>query len=112
MMIGSSVDYVRSGVMRNVPATKAVEHLDATTSKFSGCALLASCPAYSYLPLRPFMGPLWLSYKSSASGWKVPGSKPSSTEYPSCLLYPLLWRRILEREEQVQASSLSDQRPK
>ncbi|GBN94047.1 hypothetical protein AVEN_181099-1 [Araneus ventricosus] len=27
MMIGSNVDYVRSGGMRNVPVTKAVEHL-------------------------------------------------------------------------------------
>ncbi|GBM53305.1 hypothetical protein AVEN_219246-1, partial [Araneus ventricosus] len=35
-MIGSSVDYVRSGGMRNVPVTNAVEHLYATTDKFSG----------------------------------------------------------------------------
>ncbi|GBM05580.1 hypothetical protein AVEN_159635-1, partial [Araneus ventricosus] len=35
MKIGCSVDYVRSGGMRNVPATKAVEHLYATTAKFS-----------------------------------------------------------------------------
>ncbi|GBM27610.1 hypothetical protein AVEN_35270-1 [Araneus ventricosus] len=34
-MIGSSVDYVRSGGMRNVPVTKALEHLYATTAKFS-----------------------------------------------------------------------------
>ncbi|GBO39871.1 hypothetical protein AVEN_153242-1 [Araneus ventricosus] len=40
MMIGSSVDYVRSGGMRNVPVTKAVEHLYATTAKCSGCVLL------------------------------------------------------------------------
>ncbi|GBM28192.1 hypothetical protein AVEN_36139-1 [Araneus ventricosus] len=50
MMIGSSVDYVRSGGMRNVPVTKAVEHLYATTAKFSGCVILASRPAYSYPP--------------------------------------------------------------
>ncbi|GBM98713.1 hypothetical protein AVEN_117120-1 [Araneus ventricosus] len=43
MTIGSSVDYVRSG-MRNVPVTKAVEHLYATTAKFSGCVVLASRP--------------------------------------------------------------------
>ncbi|GBO30216.1 hypothetical protein AVEN_39288-1 [Araneus ventricosus] len=42
MMIGSSVDYVRSGGMRNVPVTKAMEHLYATTAKFSGCVLSAS----------------------------------------------------------------------
>ncbi|GBM79681.1 hypothetical protein AVEN_186901-1, partial [Araneus ventricosus] len=48
MMIGSSVDYVRSDGMRNVPVTKAVEHLYATTDKFSGCVLLASRPAYSW----------------------------------------------------------------
>ncbi|GBN06682.1 hypothetical protein AVEN_76857-1 [Araneus ventricosus] len=52
MMIGSSVDYVRSGGMRNVPFTKTVEHLYATTAKFSGSVLLASCPAYSYPPRR------------------------------------------------------------
>ncbi|GBO01614.1 hypothetical protein AVEN_209112-1 [Araneus ventricosus] len=52
MMIGSSVDYVRSGGMRNVPATKAVEHLYATTAKFSGCVILVSCPAFSYPPRR------------------------------------------------------------
>ncbi|GBN41143.1 hypothetical protein AVEN_192773-1 [Araneus ventricosus] len=52
MMIGSSVDYVRSGGMRNVPVTKAVEHLYAATTKFSGCGLLASRPAYSYPPRR------------------------------------------------------------
>ncbi|GBO31998.1 hypothetical protein AVEN_145205-1 [Araneus ventricosus] len=51
-MIGSSVDYVRSGGMRNVPVTKAVEHLYATIAKFSGCVLLASRPAYSYPPRR------------------------------------------------------------
>ncbi|GBL91806.1 hypothetical protein AVEN_172734-1 [Araneus ventricosus] len=51
-MIGSSVDYVRSGGMRNVPVTKAVEHLYATTAKFSGCVLLASRPSYSYPPRR------------------------------------------------------------
>ncbi|GBN05016.1 hypothetical protein AVEN_164094-1 [Araneus ventricosus] len=51
-MIGSSVDYVRSGGMRNVPVTKAVEHLYATTAKFSGCVLLSSRPAYSYPPRR------------------------------------------------------------
>ncbi|GBN68183.1 hypothetical protein AVEN_251322-1, partial [Araneus ventricosus] len=45
MKMGSSVDYVRSGGMRNVPVTKAVEHLYATTAKFSGCVLLASRPA-------------------------------------------------------------------
>ncbi|GBM61551.1 hypothetical protein AVEN_129193-1 [Araneus ventricosus] len=43
MMIGSSVDYVRSGGMRNVPITKAVEHLYATTAKFSGNLRLTSC---------------------------------------------------------------------
>ncbi|GBN46629.1 hypothetical protein AVEN_191635-1 [Araneus ventricosus] len=52
MMIGSSVDYVRSGGMRNVPVTKAVEHSYATTAKFSGCVNLASRPAYSYPPRR------------------------------------------------------------
>ncbi|GBM77227.1 Cytochrome P450 2J3 [Araneus ventricosus] len=52
MIIGSSVDYVRSGGMRNVPVTKAVEHLYATTAKFSGCVNLASRPAYSYPPHR------------------------------------------------------------
>ncbi|GBM82943.1 hypothetical protein AVEN_30707-1 [Araneus ventricosus] len=56
MMIGSIVDYVRSGRMRNVPVTKAVEHLYATTAKFSGCVLLASCPAYSY--------PTWRLYRT------------------------------------------------
>ncbi|GBN13525.1 hypothetical protein AVEN_1117-1 [Araneus ventricosus] len=55
MMIGSSVDYVRSGGMRNVPVTKAVEHSYATTAKFSGCVLLASRPAYSYPPRRCFL---------------------------------------------------------
>ncbi|GBN40518.1 hypothetical protein AVEN_125491-1 [Araneus ventricosus] len=34
-MIGSSVDYVRSGGMRNVAVTKELEHLYATTAKFS-----------------------------------------------------------------------------
>ncbi|GBL90897.1 hypothetical protein AVEN_28001-1 [Araneus ventricosus] len=48
MMIGSSVDYVRSGGMRNVSVTKALEHLYATTAKFSGCVILATRPAYSY----------------------------------------------------------------
>ncbi|GBL72478.1 hypothetical protein AVEN_115393-1 [Araneus ventricosus] len=48
MMIGSSVDYVRSGGMRNVPATKAVENLYETIAKF----LLVSRPAYSYPPRR------------------------------------------------------------
>ncbi|GBN22308.1 hypothetical protein AVEN_220760-1 [Araneus ventricosus] len=38
-MIGSSVDYVRSGGMRNVPVMKAVEHLYATTATLG----LASC---------------------------------------------------------------------
>ncbi|GBL89178.1 hypothetical protein AVEN_255291-1 [Araneus ventricosus] len=52
IMIGSSVDYVRSGGMRNVPVTKAVEHLYATTAKFSECVLSASRPAYSYPPRR------------------------------------------------------------
>ncbi|GBO06842.1 hypothetical protein AVEN_197680-1 [Araneus ventricosus] len=45
-MIGFSVDYVRRGGMRNVPVTKAVEHLYATTAKFSKrvCNLgLTSC---------------------------------------------------------------------
>ncbi|GBN29538.1 hypothetical protein AVEN_78187-1 [Araneus ventricosus] len=51
-MIGFSVDYVRSGGMRNVPVTKTVEHLYTTTAKFSGCVLLASRPAYSYPPHR------------------------------------------------------------
>ncbi|GBL78343.1 hypothetical protein AVEN_42870-1 [Araneus ventricosus] len=36
MKIGSNVHYVRSGGMRNVPVTKAVEHLYATTAKFPG----------------------------------------------------------------------------
>ncbi|GBM16042.1 hypothetical protein AVEN_108621-1 [Araneus ventricosus] len=54
MKIGSSVDYVKSGGMRNVPVTKAVEHLYATTAKFLGCVLLASCPVYSYPPRRSF----------------------------------------------------------
>ncbi|GBN33977.1 hypothetical protein AVEN_239461-1 [Araneus ventricosus] len=35
MIIGSSVDYVRSGGLRNVPVMEAVEHLHATTTKFS-----------------------------------------------------------------------------
>ncbi|GBM64088.1 hypothetical protein AVEN_70509-1, partial [Araneus ventricosus] len=52
MMIGSSMDYVKIGGMRNVPVTKAVEHLYATTAKVSGCVLLASRPAYSYPPRR------------------------------------------------------------
>ncbi|GBO36777.1 hypothetical protein AVEN_35436-1 [Araneus ventricosus] len=52
MMIGSSVDYIRSSGMRNVPVTKAVEHLYATTAKFSGCVFLASRPANSYPPRR------------------------------------------------------------
>ncbi|GBL92187.1 hypothetical protein AVEN_91524-1 [Araneus ventricosus] len=52
MMIGSSVDYVRSRGMRNAPVTKAVEHLYAINAKFSGCVLLASRPAYSYPPRR------------------------------------------------------------
>ncbi|GBM82060.1 hypothetical protein AVEN_224078-1 [Araneus ventricosus] len=52
MMIGSSVNYVRTGGMRNIPVTKAVEHLYATTAKFSGCVILASRPAYSYPPRR------------------------------------------------------------
>ncbi|GBL72200.1 hypothetical protein AVEN_115180-1 [Araneus ventricosus] len=56
MLIGSSVDYVRSGGMRNVPFSKAVKHLYATTAKFSGCVLLASRPAYSYPPRR--IGPV------------------------------------------------------
>ncbi|GBM58099.1 hypothetical protein AVEN_164285-1 [Araneus ventricosus] len=60
MMIGSSVDYVRSGGMRNVPVTKAVEHLYATTVKFSGCVILASCPAYSYPPRRDIAVVVWL----------------------------------------------------
>ncbi|GBN78910.1 hypothetical protein AVEN_223556-1 [Araneus ventricosus] len=38
MQIGSRVDYVRSGGMRSVPVMKAVEHLYATTAKFSGRA--------------------------------------------------------------------------
>ncbi|GBM35184.1 hypothetical protein AVEN_189936-1 [Araneus ventricosus] len=55
-MIGSSVYYVRSGGMRNVPVTKALEHLYATTAKFSGCVILASRPAYSsYPPRRKFL---------------------------------------------------------
>ncbi|GBN48542.1 hypothetical protein AVEN_14167-1 [Araneus ventricosus] len=55
MMIGSSVDYVRSGGMRNVPVTKAVEHLYATTAKFSGNLGLTSCvllPATSAISLQ------------------------------------------------------------
>ncbi|GBM92354.1 hypothetical protein AVEN_12413-1, partial [Araneus ventricosus] len=36
MKIGSSVDYVWSNGMRNIPFTKAVEHLYATTDKFQG----------------------------------------------------------------------------
>ncbi|GBM04601.1 hypothetical protein AVEN_93997-1 [Araneus ventricosus] len=53
MMIGSSVDFVRSCCgMRNVPVAKAVERLYATTARFSGCVLLASRPAYSYPPRR------------------------------------------------------------
>ncbi|GBO21248.1 hypothetical protein AVEN_274966-1, partial [Araneus ventricosus] len=51
MKTGYSVDYVKSGKMTNVPVTKAVEHLYATTAKFSGCVLLVSRPTYSY-PLR------------------------------------------------------------
>ncbi|GBO33387.1 hypothetical protein AVEN_221780-1 [Araneus ventricosus] len=52
MMIGSSVDYVRSGGTRKVPVTKAVEHLYATSAKFSGRVRLAFCPTYSYPPRR------------------------------------------------------------
>ncbi|GBM63306.1 hypothetical protein AVEN_186126-1 [Araneus ventricosus] len=50
MIIGSSVDYVRSGGMRNVPVTKAGS--GATTAKFSGFVLLVSRPANSYPPRR------------------------------------------------------------
>ncbi|GBN87438.1 hypothetical protein AVEN_230517-1 [Araneus ventricosus] len=59
MMIGPSVDYVRSGGMRNVPVTKAVEHLYATTPKFSECVHLASRTAHSYPPRQ---------YEDDASG--------------------------------------------
>ncbi|GBM61331.1 hypothetical protein AVEN_9600-1 [Araneus ventricosus] len=52
MKIGSSVDYVRNGGMRNVPVTKAMENLYAITAKFSGCVLLTSRAAYSYPPRR------------------------------------------------------------
>ncbi|GBM09890.1 hypothetical protein AVEN_241215-1 [Araneus ventricosus] len=52
MKFGSRVDYVKSGGMRNVPVTKAVEHLYATTAKSSGCIVLASRPACSYPPRR------------------------------------------------------------
>ncbi|GBM70648.1 hypothetical protein AVEN_206869-1 [Araneus ventricosus] len=60
MMIGSSVDYVRSGGMRNVPVTKAVENLYATTAKFSkrvrnldlkSCVLLPATSEYTYCAL-------------------------------------------------------------
>ncbi|GBM93420.1 hypothetical protein AVEN_160682-1 [Araneus ventricosus] len=44
--------HVRSGGMRNVPITKAVEHLYVTIAKFSGCVLLASRPEFSYPPRR------------------------------------------------------------
>ncbi|GBN21499.1 hypothetical protein AVEN_159698-1 [Araneus ventricosus] len=77
-MIGSSVDYVRSGGMRNVPVTKAVEHLYATTAKFSGCVILASRTAYSYPPRRTLLG-VWKSARRGEGGadivvWK--GSIP------------------------------------
>ncbi|GBM76361.1 hypothetical protein AVEN_36977-1 [Araneus ventricosus] len=62
MMIGSSVDYVRSGGVRNVPVTKAVEHLYATTAKFSGCILLASRPAYSYPTWRTWFLGIWMAH--------------------------------------------------
>ncbi|GBO28205.1 hypothetical protein AVEN_217618-1, partial [Araneus ventricosus] len=52
MKIGSSSEHVRSGGMRNVPITKAVEHLYVTIAKFSGCVLLASRPEFSYPPRR------------------------------------------------------------
>ncbi|GBM99218.1 hypothetical protein AVEN_254-1 [Araneus ventricosus] len=65
MMIGSSVDCVRSGGMGNVPVTKAVEHLYATTAKFSGCVLLASRPAYSYPPRRG-VRELWDTFQKPA----------------------------------------------
>ncbi|GBN01439.1 hypothetical protein AVEN_62973-1 [Araneus ventricosus] len=115
MMIGSSVDYVRSGGMRNVPVRKEVEHLYATTAKFSGCVLLASRPAYSYTPRRcdillknclasdlslrfkkvsssaksttdpPFEGGSGLIAKCRLWGHMLPGSKPDSTEDKPCL---------------------------
>ena len=52
MKITSSVDYVRSGGMRTVKVTKALEHLYVTTAKFSGCILLDSGSMYSYPPCR------------------------------------------------------------
>ncbi|GBM83007.1 hypothetical protein AVEN_72123-1 [Araneus ventricosus] len=58
MKIGSSVDYVRSGGMRNVPVTKAVAHLYETTSQLSGCVLLASRPTHSYPPRRVLTSPV------------------------------------------------------
>ncbi|GBN24704.1 Tigger transposable element-derived protein 4 [Araneus ventricosus] len=44
MMIGSSEDFVRSGGMRNVPVTKAVEHLVRTLG-LKSCVLLPATSA-------------------------------------------------------------------
>ncbi|GBM36103.1 hypothetical protein AVEN_179099-1 [Araneus ventricosus] len=82
MMIGSIVDYVRSGDMRNVPVTKAVEHLYATTAKFSVCVILASRPEYSYPPHRhmksEFQGTSGLSAVLNANEHVYKGSEATN----------------------------------
>ncbi|GBL99057.1 hypothetical protein AVEN_227555-2 [Araneus ventricosus] len=70
MKIGSSVNYVRNGGMRNVSVTKTVEHLYATTAKFSGCVLLALRPAHSYPRHRLIVYSHW-PYK-----WTMPACPP------------------------------------
>ncbi|GBM79462.1 hypothetical protein AVEN_96318-1 [Araneus ventricosus] len=74
MMIGSSVDYVRSGGMRNVPVTKAVEHLYTTQyiifrgSDFSILIFITKIPlgAYSYPPFPYYIS--WLPRQSREYG--------------------------------------------
>ncbi|GBN46408.1 hypothetical protein AVEN_5621-1 [Araneus ventricosus] len=106
MMIGSSVDYVRSGGMRNVPVTKAVEHLYATSAKFSECVILASRPAYSYPPRRnrrdltssttmPHPKGIMVWMGISANGvirprFVQPGAKINSVYYIQKILNPFL----------------------
>ncbi|GBN89544.1 Sodium-dependent low-affinity dicarboxylate transporter 1 [Araneus ventricosus] len=87
-MIGSSVDYVRSGGMMNVSVTKALEHLYATTAEFSGCVLLASRPAYSYPPR--------LEYQCTyviiilAAYWLLEPAPMSAVSLLPLILFPLL----------------------
>ena len=50
--IASSLNFVRSGGLRTVQVTKALENLLVITAKFSGCVLLDSRPACSYPPCR------------------------------------------------------------